>query len=51
VVTLAETDAVDEGVITWLNRFSDLLFTLARLENHRAGRPDVEWKKAEPSSD
>lgn len=50
VVTLTETDTVDPVVVTWLNRFSDLLFTLARLENHRAGRPDVEWKKP-PSSD
>lgn len=45
VVTLAESDEVDEVVITWLNRFSDLLFTLARLENHRCGINDVEWQK------
>ncbi len=33
------------GVVRYLNRLSDLLFTLARLENHRAGAPDVEWRK------
>lgn len=33
------------GVIRYLNRLSDLLFTLARLENHHAGAPDVEWHK------
>lgn len=45
VVALADSEVVDAEVITWLNRFSDLLFTLARLENHRAGHPDVEWRK------
>jgi cob(I)alamin adenosyltransferase len=29
----------------YLNRLSDLLFTFARLENHRAGAGDVEWRK------
>lgn len=45
VVHLAEQEPVSDGVIPYLNRLSDLLFTLARLENHRAGRSDVEWKK------
>lgn len=48
VVALARTEDVedvDEGVIRYLNRLSDLLFALARLENHRAGRGDVEWRK------
>ena len=43
VVALAEADTVDEMVIRYLNRLSDFLFTMARLENHRAGAPDVEW--------
>jgi len=34
---------VDTHVITYLNRLSDLLFVLARLVNHRAGRPEPEW--------
>jgi cob(I)alamin adenosyltransferase len=29
--------------ITYLNRLSDLLFTLARLANHRTGVEDVTW--------
>lgn len=45
VVHLATLEQVDEGIVVYLNRLSDLLFTLARLENHRAGRPDVEWMK------
>lgn len=35
------------GIVRYLNRLSDLLFTLSRLENHRAGTPDVEWEKGE----
>jgi len=43
VVRLAEVEPLDAGVVVYLNRLSDLLFALARLENHRAGRGDVEW--------
>ena len=45
VVRLAETEPVRATVVAYLNRLSDLLFTLARLENRRVGRVDVEWKK------
>jgi cob(I)alamin adenosyltransferase len=45
VVRLAEAEPVDAAVVVYLNRLSDLLFMLARLENHRAGRGDVEWRK------
>ena len=45
VVSLMDSDPVSEGIIPYLNRLSDLLFTFARLENHRSGLPDVEWKK------
>jgi cob(I)alamin adenosyltransferase len=45
VVRLAEAESVSEDVVRYLNRLSDLLFTLARLENLRSGTPDVEWKK------
>ncbi|NIQ52225.1 MAG: hypothetical protein GWN71_01685, partial [Gammaproteobacteria bacterium] len=38
-------ETVDPGITTYLNRLSDVLFTFARLENHRAGRSDVEWVK------
>jgi cob(I)alamin adenosyltransferase len=43
VVALAAGEAVPEAAIVYLNRLSDLLFTLARLENHRTGRGDVPW--------
>ncbi len=45
VVRLAREEEVEAGVVAYLNRLSDLLFTFARLENHRAGVPDVEWRK------
>ena len=43
VVTLGRDDAVEPVVLRYLNRLSDLLFVMARVENHRAGRPDVPW--------
>ena len=45
VVALAEDAPVDADILTYLNRLSDVLFTFARVENGRAGRPDVEWVK------
>lgn len=43
VVSLARGATIEDGVIIYLNRLSDLLFTLARLANRRAGVPDVPW--------
>lgn len=43
VVALAETAPVPELFVAYLNRLSDLLFTLARLANHRGGGGDVRW--------
>ena len=45
VVRLTELDDVDDAVMAYLNRLSDLLFTLARRENHRQGAGDIEWVK------
>lgn len=45
VVHLATLEPVEEGIVVYLNRLSDLLFTFARLENHRAGSGDTEWRK------
>jgi cob(I)alamin adenosyltransferase len=36
-------NAVEPAVIIYLNRLSDLLFTMARAVNHRAGLAEVEW--------
>jgi len=45
VVRLADVEDVEGDIIAYLNRLSDLLFALARLENHTTGEGDVEWKK------
>jgi cob(I)alamin adenosyltransferase len=43
VVHLAPEAEVPPEILVYLNRLSDLLFTLARLANHRAGSPDLTW--------
>ena len=45
VVALGREELLDDGIVTYLNRLSDLLFVWARLENHRAGHQDVPWSK------
>jgi len=35
---------VSTALIVYLNRLSDLLFVMARVENHRAGVSDIPWK-------
>jgi cob(I)alamin adenosyltransferase len=42
IVSLGQ-DAVDPGVLAYVNRLSDLLFVLARLANARAGVAEAEW--------
>jgi cob(I)alamin adenosyltransferase len=34
---------VDPVLLRYVNRLSDLLFVLARVANHRAGVPEIEW--------
>jgi len=43
VVTLAREADVDPRIIVYLNRLSDLVFVLARSENHRAGLAEDRW--------
>ena len=43
VVALSQAEPVPPLFLVYLNRLSDLLFTLARLANHRAGVRDVTW--------
>jgi len=45
VVQLAESESIDLEVVPYLNRLSDLLFVLARAENHVSGAGDVQWVK------
>ena len=43
VVQLQRTVEIPALAVIYLNRLSDLLFTLARLANHRAGAGEVTW--------
>jgi cob(I)alamin adenosyltransferase len=42
-VALHRQDPLADSCLRVLNRLSDLLFVMARVENHRAGVADVEW--------
>jgi cob(I)alamin adenosyltransferase len=44
LVELHRDAPVSEIALRYLNRLSDLLFVMARIENRRAGEPDVEWR-------
>jgi len=43
VVSLGESEEIPGVVVIYLNRLSDLLFTLARVANRRAGAGEVTW--------
>lgn len=43
VVALAEGEEIPPLVVIYLNRLSDLLFTLARVANRRSGGGEVTW--------
>lgn len=44
VVRLSETDDVNPLVIKYLNRLSDYLFVLSRMNTHELGVEEVTWK-------
>lgn len=50
LVRLKEPDALPALGSRYLNRLSDLLFVLARVLNQRAGLPDVQWQRNQPSA-
>lgn len=43
VVALSHDAPIEAGILVYLNRLSDLLFVLARHENHRAGLVETRW--------
>jgi cob(I)alamin adenosyltransferase len=43
IVALARAEQVDPRILAYMNRLSDLLFVLARYENHRSGEPEDRW--------
>jgi len=44
VVALADKEKIEPRLVRYLNRLADLLFTMARWCNHRAGVAETEWK-------
>jgi cob(I)alamin adenosyltransferase len=48
-VRLHRDEPLREVSLRYLNRLSDLLFVMARVENHRAGIREIEWRTREPA--
>jgi len=44
IVTLGNTDKINDQLIPYINRLSDLLFVLARVINHRQKNVEVQWR-------
>ncbi len=45
VVALANIEEIEQQIIVYLNRLSDLLFVLARFENYSQNINDIIWQK------
>lgn len=45
VAALKSTENINENILIYLNRLSDLLFVLSRFENSFSGVQDIKWKK------
>lgn len=43
IVKLYKKEKIDREILSYLNRLSDLLFTMARLVNKRKGIKEIEW--------
>jgi cob(I)alamin adenosyltransferase len=43
IVTLSKSEPVNEHLVPYMNRLSDLLFVVARVANHRERKAETEW--------
>ncbi|MCB9247247.1 MAG: cob(I)yrinic acid a,c-diamide adenosyltransferase [Ignavibacteriales bacterium] len=43
IVELKQKENINNNIIVYVNRLSDLLFVLARYENHVTSTPEIEW--------
>ncbi len=52
-VSLSRIEKINEHILVYLNRLSDLLFVLSRFENKVSNHPDVVWKsqKSQPPAE
>lgn len=46
IVALMQTDDVDETVMKYMNRLSDLLFSMARFVNHTEKKKETIWQQS-----
>ena len=44
IIKLSQRESVSSEIVQYMNRLSDLLFVMARAENHRNGNQEVYWK-------
>jgi cob(I)alamin adenosyltransferase len=53
VVALNSLEQINENIVIFLNRISDLFFVLSRFENKVSNHPDVIWEsqKSQPKTD
>lgn len=45
IVALMQKENIDENVVRYINRLSDLLFTMARFVNHGEKEKELIWRK------
>lgn len=45
VVALVQEEEVDQAIVIYMNRLSDLLFTMARFVNYTEKKKEIVWKK------
>ena len=45
LVTLMQKEEIDEAIVIYLNRLSDLFFTMARYVNHIDKKKEIKWIK------
>lgn len=50
LVRLADKEKVDQTIIMYVNRLSDLFFTMARFTNHMTGEKETIWKSRNSST-
>lgn len=43
LITLMQDEDVDQNIVIYLNRLSDLLFTMARFVNHKEKKKEIKW--------
>lgn len=45
LVKVMQDEEIDQAIVIYLNRLSDLLFTMARFVNHLEKKKEIRWKK------